>query len=81
MSEFETQNNLKVIVIAEGEATGHAHRAMGFGLRFHDGVLDIPESATLTHEEHGMRVLPAGKHIVRRVVELDPNGDVTEVQD
>jgi hypothetical protein len=71
----------KRVVLAEGEATGHAHVAEGPGLTFVDERLTVPESAELTHEEHATRTIPKGDFEVRRVVELDPSGDVREVAD
>jgi len=71
----------KRVVLAEGEATGHAHVAMGPGLTFTDERLTVPESAVLTHEEHSTRTIPKGDFEIRRVVELDPSGDKREVVD
>jgi len=74
-------NKLVKVVLAEGEVTGHAHVATGFGLQFKAGILSITEEALVTHEEHGTRTLLAGEYEVRRVLELDPAGDVEEVRD
>jgi hypothetical protein len=61
-------------VLAEGEVTGHAHRADA-GTLFDAGagvmVLDAPEGATVTHEEHGLITLPPGQWTRRIVQEYD----------
>ena len=71
----------KRVVLAEGEATGHAHVAEGTGLVFAGDELKVPDSAVLTHEEHATRTIPKGDFEIRRVVELDPSGDTREVAD
>ncbi len=48
------------IVLAEGEATGHAHRACGSALKLEDGVLSAPTGADVAHEEHGKITVPNG---------------------
>ena len=73
-------------VLAEGEATGHFHRAHGDGVAVYgDGdnrELEAPNGATVTHEEHGTQVLPAGDWDVSRVQEFDPfEEEVRSVQD
>ena len=71
------------VVIMEGEATGHAHRATGRGLVLRERSFTVPEEAVITHEEHHRRVLPGlpEGYEIRRVVELDPAGDKKEVID
>ena len=59
------------VVIAKGEATGHAHVAEGETLTMEDGVLDSPREAKVTHQEHGVVRVPPGRHSVRRVKEYD----------
>jgi len=61
----------KRIVIAKGEATGHAHVAIGEGLTFLGGVLHAPKGATIIHEEHKEIKLPAGDFTVDQVLEYD----------
>lgn len=57
-------------VVAEGEATGHAHRLSSEGGIAIAGVtgavraLSLPEAGVLTHEEHGSVELPAGDYTV-----------------
>lgn len=76
-------------VFAEGEATGHAHRAAG-GVLYedttivsNDGPLRVWESTTmvpLTHEEHHAQSLPpspTGRYRIGRVIEFDPFLDAT----
>lgn len=51
-------------VLAEGEVTGHAHRADAGTLYDAGGgimVLDAPEGAIITHEEHGPIALQPGR--------------------
>ena len=56
------------VVLAHGEVTGHAHTihhpgAMLFDLIGEDHpILDLPENATLSHEEHDPIELPAGQY-------------------
>ena len=66
-------------VLAEGEATGHAHRVegdaemLGLGERIFLRVLS--NDARVVHEEHRPIALPPGEYEVRRVREYD---DFTE---
>lgn len=68
-------------VLAEGEATGHAHTieaAPGIELYEVDGVLWLRvegEARTLVHEEHHAQVVEPGVYEVGRVVEMDPFAD------
>lgn len=63
-------------VLAEGEATGHAHRACGPGVVVYgDGPereLHAPNGATITHEEHAAQTMPQDAYDVLRVQEYDP---------
>lgn len=64
-------------ILAEGEATGHFHQAVGTGVSVFDRedgvrVLNAPEGATITHQEHGVVVLPPGEYERFIVVEADP---------
>lgn len=64
-------------VLAEGEATGHAHKLVGDA-----EVLESPDSgmylrvvgeeARLTHEEHKAIVIPLGEYRVIRQREFNP---------
>lgn len=62
-------------VLAEGEATGHAHRAMGEGVVVEEvegsRVLHAPRGAVIVHEEHGKQELPAGDYDRLIVQEYD----------
>ena len=64
-------------VLAEGEATGHAHRLVeeaDVEAYERDGVLYLrvgPGGAGVTHEEHGLGVIPEGDYRVGRVQEYD----------
>ena len=46
------------VVLAEGEATGHAHVASGKGVRLDDDVLSAPSGARVVHQEHDEFQLP-----------------------
>ena len=61
-------------IILEGTLTGHAHRLNGGQIFGKEGTvyLSVPESGTLTHEEHNTINLPAGNYIVIRQREFDP---------
>lgn len=66
-------------ILAEGEVTGHAHRALG-GTLYEDGgtlVLEPGEETRIVHEEHGAFTLPrtAEKFDVRKVQEYDHAGE------
>lgn len=62
-------------VLAEGEATGHAHRAQGdvemyeLGERIFMRVLG--GDCRVIHEEHGEIAIPPGDYEVRRTPEID----------
>jgi len=62
-------------VLAEGEATGHAHVALGDGVELieREGTLFLsaPHGATVTHQEHAPVTLPPGAYRVGRVREYD----------
>lgn len=79
---FETST----VVIASGEASGHAHRLQGSLHLFHDEALarDVPANlyvtharvrgpgARLVHEEHAPIDLPEGTYRFRLQRRLDP---------
>lgn len=85
---------LDVLVIAEGEATGHRHVIKGGATMFRDDAMarDIAselyvghvrvgkEGAPVEHDEHAPLFLPAGTYRVRRQRELEPQ-DVSLVAD
>lgn len=64
-------------ILAEGEATGHAHRLLdGADVEVyeHEGTLFLrvgPGGAGLTHEEHRVGVIQEGTYQVGRVQEYD----------
>ena len=69
------------IVLASGEATGHAHAicddsASLYTLRELDDEMErylhTDRAVTVTHEEHGAVTIPAGDWIVRRQREYAP---------
>lgn len=62
------------VVVAEGEATGHAHRVIGVGAAIADMSdertdgrrhLMLPRGGAISHEEHALIELPAGVYEVR----------------
>ena len=63
-------------ILAEGEATGHAHRATG-GVLFADGdalLMEVADEATITHEEHHSQTIPpspTGDYQIGGVMEQD----------
>ena len=60
-------------VLADGELTGHAHRADVGEVIEQEGrrlfVTDRP--AKVNHEEHKTVTVPPGKHVIGRVKEFD----------
>lgn len=70
------------IVLAEGEATGHAHRIDGgaavlYELPGNDNavrLLVVRRTVNLVHEEHGRIELPPGKYRVRIKRAYSPDG-------
>jgi hypothetical protein len=78
------------LVLAEGEATGHAHvvddeRASlhrePWSLRRSYLLVDGAEPVTLMHEEHDELALPAGLYEIRRQREYVPQGRSRRVSD
>lgn len=61
-------------VVAYGEATGHAHRVVDGAVLEHPDGLSVraQEGTYITHEEHGVIVLPAGLWRVTLQREYDP---------
>ena len=64
-------------VLADGEATGHAHVTRTAGcaiLECADGrrFLDVKKNAAVVHEEHKTVTVPPGLFEIRRVQEFDP---------
>jgi hypothetical protein len=73
-------------VLAEGEATGHAHRFVGDAALLRHGERLFLRAAgsdvKILHEEHGPLTLPPGEYEVGRVREYDHFAEETrEVQD
>lgn len=62
-------------VLAEGEATGHMHRAEAADvtLFLHDGALYMraPSGTRIVHEEHHALDIPPGDYLVGQVREYD----------
>lgn len=72
-------------VLAEGEATGHAHVVEGDVEMYEDaqGTLwcRVKEPAEVTHQEHGKIGLPRGEYKVTRQVQLNPAEEAVRVTD
>jgi hypothetical protein len=62
-------------ILAQGEATGHCHEALGDGVELYekDGVLYLsaPSGAQVTHQEHHSLELPPGNYTIGIVKEYD----------
>ena len=65
--------------LADGEATGHRHQAIGAGAAILDlgdrRFLSAPKGCRVTHQEHKEQRLAPGLYEVKRVVEYDPFAD------
>lgn len=65
-----------VIVLAEGEATGHAHtirsKSASVFTRSAEMFLSLPRGGRVSHQEHAPITLPAGKYRVVRQREYSP---------
>lgn len=68
------------LVLAHGEATGHAHVVVGEAELFtpsdaaelEERFLRVEAEAQLVHDEHGAITLPPGNYVVRRQREYGP---------
>lgn len=64
-------------IVAEGEVTGHMHRILAedstvFVTEEGKIFVDSPKGTVITHDEHDVIELPAGKYQVSIVQEYDP---------
>lgn len=61
--------------LAEGEVTGHFHKASGEGIDVFEGLdcvfLSAPHGAVVRHQEHSKVDIPPGNYKVRIVQEYD----------
>jgi len=69
------------LILAHGEATGHAHAIAAAGARMWtrsagEFSLELDAPASLEHEEHDRIDLPAGKYTVIRQKEYTPEADL-----
>jgi hypothetical protein len=64
---------LNTNVVAEGEATGHAHTIERASILELDGLMyvDVTDTATITHQEHLPLTIPKGVWQIGRVQEYD----------
>jgi len=71
----EVKHNNGRLILAAGEATGHAHAITALGAMLlqkdNDLFVTTKEETEVVHEEHGTVVLPAGDFKIRKVVEFD----------
>jgi len=67
--------------LAYGEATGHAHVAVGIDLAYQEGHLYLPMGGEIDHEEHGLIVLEPGEYVVRHQQEWVLQDHPTAVRD
>lgn len=65
-------------ILASGETTGHAHRAVGtkvevFAEAYIEGgcLLHAPQGAVITHEEHKLITIPIGDFHTDQILEVD----------
>ena len=62
-------------ILAEGEATGHAHAVVDEGVKlfgeFGNLFMTTEKEVTVTHEEHHAITIPAGDYKIRQVKEYD----------
>ena len=68
-SEFEQGR----CVVAEGEATGHAHVMEHVKFKRINGTLylDVEQPTEITHEEHGAVVVEPGQYVYDPVIEYN----------
>lgn len=74
------------VVLADGKASGHAHRIPSFAASLHqtaDGAryLRAVEPVVLVHEEHSVVALPAGDYLVNIHAEYQPGELPRQVED
>lgn len=74
------------IVLALGEATGHAHIITEDEVVLYEGddgqiYIDVKKPARVEHQEHGPIDLPVGKYAVNRQREYDPVEGFRQVLD
>jgi len=80
---------LRALILAEGETTGHAHRVLptsGVKVYEENGVkyvVNLNETAALlTHEEHNPIAIPRGTFKIGIVKEVDPfSEEIRNVRD
>ena len=70
------KKKIKGKVLAEGEVTGHSHRATAPSAEVWDEggavTLSAPKGTDVVHEEHGRITLPPGEYDRLIVQEYDP---------
>jgi hypothetical protein len=87
--DLSKAKELKELILAEGETTGHAHRikpVAGVKVYEENGIKYVVNSnkteALLTHEEHKTIAIPKGKFRIGIVKEVDPfSEEIRNVRD
>lgn len=76
------------VILAQGEATGHAHRVMGKsvlieyqGRRYLVADGEVSEVGTVTHEEHGVQALDEFLYAVSPQQQFDLSDEWVRVVD
>ena len=66
-------------VLAEGEATGHAHVATSNDVEIFgndiEREMNAPNGTDVVHEEHKTMPIPAGTYDITRQREIDPDDE------
>jgi hypothetical protein len=92
LRRLERVDDPRGVVLAEGEATGHAHRVVGEARLYRrdfwplwgappPSLLVVDREATLVHEEHDAVALAPGQYEVRRQREYDLGRGFLQVAD
>lgn len=79
LSPLDPKSDSRGLVLAEGEATGHAHAIDWSQVRTAGGdgsalYFEAGDSAVLTHQEHDPILLPPGNYRAVRQREYAPEG-------
>lgn len=83
---IEQEPTMRGVVLAEGEATGHAHRIFRGAVMFRDdgagrAFVAVSETTSLTHEEHDTIPLLAGIYELVGQVEWSDEHSPRHVED
>ena len=70
----QKMKKLEHTILADGEVTGHSHRAGNDASLWSDGstiLMDAPRGTTVMHEEHKQITVPPGRYVRKIVQEYD----------